>query len=213
MVDRIVQQIDPAPKLGEGPRMFSSFLAENNVVLLGDPGAGKSYLFEHFSVLNGASKVSAREFLTTDAEYFVNNDELFIDALDEKRAGRGDQDSIDSIITKLWKVKPKKMRIACRAQDWLGETDLAAFKRYFSTFGGHVVLHLEPLSIAEQIAFLKSKEIHDPHTFRDTAIDKGLKELLGNPQNLQMLVELVKTSSWPSNRYELFERSADIKPE
>jgi predicted NACHT family NTPase len=48
-MDRIVRQIRPIPSKDDADQTgpFSSFSDKANIVLLGDPGAGKSHTFEH----------------------------------------------------------------------------------------------------------------------------------------------------------------------
>jgi hypothetical protein len=65
---------------------------------------------------------------------------LFIDGLDEKRAGRGDRDTLDALVTKLFEVTPSRTRISCRGADWLGESDRAALSPCFNQQRGHIVL-------------------------------------------------------------------------
>jgi hypothetical protein len=40
---------------------------------------------------------------------------LFIDGLDEKRAGRSDRETVDALVEKLFAVRPGNVRISCRA--------------------------------------------------------------------------------------------------
>jgi predicted NACHT family NTPase len=121
-----VRQTNVAPDSLEDakPRLFSEFADRSNLVLLGDPGAGKTHLFREAAAEN-ARLLKVRSFLVTPA-HMLAGQTLFIDGLDEKRAGRGDRDTIDAIVEKLFEVSPSKVRISCRAADWLGETDLAA---------------------------------------------------------------------------------------
>jgi predicted NACHT family NTPase len=139
MTDRQVTQIERVTKDAENPlRRFSEFADYPNIVVLGDPGAGKSHLFEHAAKTAGGEFLSARAFLNIPR---VDSDSaLFIDALDERRSGRGDQDTIDKVVQKLFATNAARVRISCRAADWLGATDLAAFRPYFDTHGGAIVL-------------------------------------------------------------------------
>lgn len=210
MSDRLVRKVSPAPEPGELPKPFSAYLKCPNMVLLGDPGAGKSHLLHHFATVGGGARLQARDFLNLDIVSLSASKALFIDALDEKRAGRGDQSTIDAIVSKLCIVKPNQVRIACRAADWLGETDLAAFQAYFDRAGGSVVLSLEPLSDDECLIVLKERGVAEPEKFLDEAKRRGLEELLTNPQNLIMLSDVVQKGSWPKSRTELFRKSVDL---
>lgn len=211
MSDRLVKKISPYPEPGEQPKPFSEYLKHPNLVLLGDPGAGKTHLFQHFTTAEEGYLLRARDFLNLDAGSLSGNKILFIDALDEKRAGRGDQNTVDAIVSKLCQLKPIQARIACRAADWLGETDLAAFQAYFDRAGDGFVLSLEPLSEQERLAVLCERGIAEPEAFLDEARWRGLEELLTNPQNLIMLSDVVqKKRGWPTSRTELFKETVDL---
>src|SRR6185312_13717598 len=111
---------------------------------------------------------------------------------------------------RLWELQPQKVRINCREADWLGESDLATFRSYFDRQGGLTVLRLEPLTSAEQLAVLAVHGCTEPTQFIDEATRRGLEPLLGNPQNLVMLIDVVSKRRWPQNRGELFRSAADL---
>jgi hypothetical protein len=210
LTDRYVHELGSKPLIGDGTNPFSSYQAFPNIVLLGDPGAGKTHLFNEFSQLQLGKFLPARSFLNVGTEALRGKDILFIDALDERRSDRGDNNATDEIVKKLLQVNPRQVRISCRAADWLGETDLVGFKDYFDGSGGYVVLNLQPLSQAEQVAILRISGIEDADEFLAHAEIKGLSELLGNPQNLKMLAEVVSKWGWPTTRSELFEQAIEV---
>ena len=144
LMSRIVRQLNAAPDGQEEgkPRPFSDFADYPNIVLLGDPGAGKTYLFKKAAAEEGARLIKARAFLVTPPNS-LSGQSLYIDGLDEKRAGRGDRDTVDDLVEKLFAVNPPRVRISCRAADWLGESDLASFRPYFEQRGDPPVLLLE----------------------------------------------------------------------
>jgi len=182
---------------------FLDYAGTANVVLLGDPGAGKSHLFEEVAQAVKTNVLSARAFLNMPPG--PAGAVLFIDGLDERRAGRSDQATIDLIVQKLFTVNAARVRLACREHDWLGGTDLAAFHPYFAQSGGHVVLALEPLTEAEQRDVLQKTGVTDPGQFIKDAEGRGLSQFLINPQNLIMLAEVVLKMDWPATRWELLE--------
>ena len=178
MTDRNVRQITPSPQGGEDQQSlpFSTFSEKENIVLLGDPGAGKSYLFRESSEEVGGRCLTARAFLNIPA--FLPDAILFIDGLDERRAGRSDRGTVDAIVQKLFAAAPAKVRISCRAVDWLGESDLAAFQPYFERSGDAVVLNLECLSPEEQRAVLAAQGMTaaDADAFIQEAEARGLAD-------------------------------------
>lgn len=87
---------------------------------------------------------------------------------------------------------------------------MVAFKDYFDDSGGYVVLNLRPLSQAEQVVILRTSGIEDTKAFLAHAESKGLSEILGNPQNLKMLAEVVSKGGWPSTRSGLFEQAIEV---
>ena len=191
--NRRVRQLVPQPKSedAEPQPIFSAFADQANIVLLGDPGAGKTHLFRSSAETTGGNFLRVRDFLNVPA--VPAGVTLFIDALDEKRSGRGDDDAVDQIVRKLFASSPYKVRISCREHDWLGESDLAAFRPYFDQRGGCVVLSLQPLSTEEQAAILRTHGILDTTNFMNEVIQRGLEEFLVNPQNLIMLAEVVRS--------------------
>jgi predicted NACHT family NTPase len=137
---------------------------------------------------------------------------LFIDGLDEQRSGRGDRSTVDELVAKLFAVDPPKVRISCRAADWLGESDIAALHPFFEQRGEAFVLHLESLSRPEQVTVLAGQGVgaDAAEAFLSQAEERGLGDFLENPQNLIMLWRAVQTGSWPATRKELFDLSTKL---
>jgi predicted NACHT family NTPase len=207
-MDRKVRQINAKAGTSEEEKLrpFSAYSASPNLVLLGDPGAGKTHLFKEAAAAGGGQWLTARAFLVTPSDRLSGQD-LFIDGLDEKRSGRGDRDTVDATVEKLFAVNPRKVRISCRAADWLGESDLKALRPYFEPSGDPPVVLLEKLSREEQRAVLTTQGIEPEQadTFLAQAEERGLGDFLENPQNLIMLWRTVQGGTWPNTRRELFE--------
>ncbi len=108
MSDRFVCQIDPRPKAEVvTPKRISDYAGTANVVLLGDPGAGKSHLFEELAQAVMTNVLSARAFLNMPPG--PAGAVLFIDGLDERRAGRSDQATIDLIVLRACGLRAVSM--------------------------------------------------------------------------------------------------------
>jgi hypothetical protein len=211
-MDRTVRKIDSTPPRGQQDelRPFSAYEEVLNIVLLGDPGAGKTHTFRESAAQCGCRFVTARTFLVSPATKFDGT--LFIDGLDEKRAGRSDRDTVDNLVEKLFAVEPRRVRISCRAADWLGDSDLAALRPYFEQSGDPIVLQLSRLSADEQSMVLQAEGLStdEADAFLREATERALDDFLENPQNLIMLQRAVRTGTWPATRKELFQLSTQL---
>lgn len=210
MTDRHVKLISSTRDREETlkPPLFSDFQVERNIVLLGNPGAGKTHLFNASARQVTAEFRTVRAFLNSPEEW--NDKVLFVDALDERRAGRADDNIIDELVRKLFASPPLKLRISCREQDWLGESDLEAFRPYFDKNGGAAVLSLLALTKDEQRAVLLQHGLTDIDGFLEEANLRDLAEFLHNPQNLRMLATVVASGHWPATRSQLFALSTEL---
>ncbi len=211
MIQRQVQQIHPkvADERFGASMPFSAYLEQPNIVLLGDPGAGKTHLFKTTALQTNGRFMTVRQFLNVPADWA--NDTIFIDALDERRAGRGDDSVIDALVQKLFANPPDRVRISCRDRDWLGESDLEAFQPYFGSHGGAVVVTLRALTPEDQREILSHERTLDVESFLSVANERGMEEFLHNPQNLLMLADVVEShGDWPSTRVDLFKKSTAL---
>ena len=192
-------------------RPLESFRDESAYVLLGDPGSGKSTSFntEHEALEGGGCFVTARDFLTFDVQAHPEWRErtLFIDGLDEVRAGVADpRPPFDGIRGKLDQLGRPRFRLSCREADWLGANDRSNLKHVAP--GGRVaVLRLDPLT-DEKIARILNFHpgVQDAEEFMAAAGEKGVAEFLGNPLTLDLLAKAVGgAGAWPTSHLELFE--------
>jgi hypothetical protein len=176
-------------------------------VLLGEPGAGKSTLFEaEAKNTHDGLCISARDFIALDREEWRDKT-LFIDGLDEARAGNDNaRTPLDAIRGKLNKLGCKRFRISCRAADWPGSLDTKDIKQV-SPDQKISVLHLNPLSSDDIKQILrKDSRIPDGKDFIEKAEQFGLTGLLENPQTLDMLIAAIKGGQqWPTSKLEVYD--------
>ena len=175
-------------------------------VLLGPPGSGKTRAFQREAKCTGAHYVTARNFLTFDDKPEWHDTTLFIDALDEKRAGSADgRTPLDSIRAKLYTLGRPRFRLSCRDADWFGANDRDRLAEVSSA--NHIkVLRLDPLSEASITEMLRHEPgVDDEEEFVATAQRRGVDSLLAYPQSLKMLARAVAGTSWPKTRTQTFE--------
>ncbi|NJA08093.1 hypothetical protein HC024_20495 [Methylococcaceae bacterium WWC4] len=179
-------------------------------VLLGEPGAGKSTLFEEEATLTGGRCISARDFIDLDNDDWRNKT-LFIDGLDEARAGKDDaRTPLGAIRGKLNKLGCKRFRISCREADWLGDFDNKDLAKV-SPSQEIVQLYLNPLnSVDVKTILTNDKRVGDTDSFIEKAERIGLSGLLENPQTLDMLIEVVKGGvDWPKTKQQVYRLASE----
>ncbi len=180
-------------------------------VLLGDPGMGKSTAFHEEVAALGAQGqfVTARDLATLHAGSHPEwkGKTLFIDGLDEIRAGQADpRMPLDRIRSTLEKLGNPCFRLSCRPADWLtnDQQNLAAI----SPSGEVTVLSLDPLNRQQVAELLKAdSNVPDVPNFVKEAEARGMEGLLHNPQSLYLLARAVHDGEWPGGRKETFEKA------
>lgn len=173
-------------------------------VLLGEPGAGKSAVFEMEAKETAGVCISIAKFLSDDPDPDWQGKTLFLDGLDETRASGGDSNILLKVRAHLRKLGKPNFRIACRATDWFGSTDSQAVSDISQD--GHLgVFVLEPLCPDEIQEILRHNHgITDPEDFVNQASDRGIDGLLSNPQTLRLLAEAIRDGQWPQTREETY---------
>lgn len=190
-------------------RPLAEWRAVGAYVLLGDPGAGKSWSFESESAACNGLAVFARDIVDNVAPAKVGDRIVFIDALDEVRAGASDGKAAFGAIREwLHRVGRPRFRLSCREADWLGESDQLALARVAP--GEQVeVLHLDPLERDDVFAVLRDRaaEVPDPDAFWRKAEQLSLTGLFGNPLLLDLTIKAVAADGgdWPSTRKGIYE--------
>ena len=189
-------------------RFLEEFRNTDAYVLLGPPGAGKTTVFKQEADCPKARRVTARDFITFDDRPEWHNTTLFIDGLDEKRAGSLDgRTPLDGIRKKLDRLGRPRFRLSCREADWFGTNDRDKLKAV-SRNGQVTVLRLDPLTDENIHKILRDNlKVDEPEKFVREAHQKGLKTLLTNPQSLKMLANAVAGAGghWPETRIQTFD--------
>ena len=212
-LDRAVRRLESNGRWSD-PVPLSTYRDAPAYVLLGDPGAGKSTAFGREQRATPRSEpVTARDFRTIYGDPLSpQTGTLFIDGLDEARAGGGDpRGPFDQIRRRLMQLTPKRVRLSCRELDWLGDNDRMNLSKVVP--GGEViVLRLEPLHAEEQRLIIGADpRIANPNAFMLEAADRGVDSLLTNAQTLALLVRVVaQNGAFPEGRTETFEQACRL---
>lgn len=192
------------------PKPLSAYRSVQAYVLLGDPGSGKTTAFDTECKKLGekAKFIRARDFLVYEsAPHELRGRTLFIDGLDEVRAGASDiQSPFDRIRGLLIRLGRPSFRISCREADWLGENDRQKLE-LVAKDSTVVALRLDPLTPVDVENILReSLAVTDPEVFVEQAHERGVDGLLLNPKGLELLAKAVhQGEQWPSSRIETFE--------
>ena len=211
LVPRRARQVeDPGMSLTEPkPEDLHAFRELPAWVLLAEPGAGKSTAFEAEAATTGGKYLRIADFIDTDLDEDWRGKTLFLDGLDEIRAGSGGGSALRRARNQLKRLGYPSFRIACRAADWYGSTDTEDLKSAPAD-GRIVVLQLEPLSAEDILTLLRDNHgVADPHAFVEKAEQLGVQGLLDNPQTLDLLAQATRSedglaTQWPETREETF---------
>ena len=194
-------------------RPLEAFRDAPAYVLLGDPGAGKTTAFEAECEALGEKAyfrvITADEFLTYDVSDLPpewQEKTLFIDGLDEVRAGAQGESAFREIRKLLRALSKPRFRLSCRQADWLGTYDQERLESV-SPDSKVTALRLDPLTDSDVEKILNARaDIPDAHAFITIAKEKGVDGLLANPLSLDMLAKAVAGGrNWPESRKETFE--------
>ena len=193
------------------PRFLEAFRDTPAYVLLGDPGSGKTTAFfevECKALGEQACPITARDFLTFDPQEHPEwrDKTLFIDGLDEVRAGASDaRTPFDAIRERLDALERPRFRLSCREADWLAANDRKHLEAA-SPDAKVTVLRLNPLTDSDIEQLLKDNpRVDDAKAFMEEANRRGIGDLLRNPQTLDLLARAVAGGDWPESRKETFE--------
>ncbi|WP_267320982.1 NACHT domain-containing protein [Aminobacter sp. MET-1] len=173
------------------------------VVLLGEPGLGKSTALRYEAAAEGGEVFTCREAM--NGAPLPVGETMYLDALDEYRTGENGKDKLLQLANTLSSNKNRRWRLTCRAEDWRDAADLAAMRRAADN-GEIIVARLLPLDNGEARAVLTALGATDPRSFVVEARNRGAEAFLESPLSLRLLHSVVVAEGiWPRSRFELFE--------
>ena len=194
-------------------KKLADFRSAHAYVLLGEAGSGKTTMFvDESGDGDGNCYVTARHFIRRDLGSHPEwkRKTLFIDGLDEQRAGGGDpREPLDKILRRIEQLGRLRFRLSCREESWLGRSDLRELSSVANGEEVHL-LRLDPLSRDGTREILASLGIRERDDFLWNASERGLDAFLRNPLLLGMLARAVDPESaepWPDTQLATFERA------
>lgn len=157
--------------------------ASRFIVVLAEPGAGKTRLMESLAQQLGASLVTANRFSHTGAQ--ANGSPLLLDAYDE--LAKIDASGIYKMLAAAHAASPTNLVISSRSSEWDNAAN-SAFKEFFGA--SPLVARLSEFTQDEQQKIL---EHHSPKedfsAFQAEVARFDLEALLPNPQFLTLFAD------------------------
>lgn len=132
---------------------------------------------------------------------------MFIDGLDEVRAGRQDvRELLDCILDCLDRLDRPPARLSCRSAAWLATNDAEAIRD--TGYKHPLILQLDPLTEEDVRKILGHRWGKASYGFFEEAHRRGVQGLLDNPLSLEMLMKAMGDGrEWPQSRVETFDRA------
>lgn len=182
------------------------------IVILGDPGLGKTELTKELERRFGFRRITGGAFYRAQnlARLIISGQsKLIIDGLDEITSSSG-ASAIDEVLRKLSEIGNPNFILSCRSADWQGSTDRYKIAEDYGL--EPVTLHLEPFTHEDARTFLNT---YSSAIVADRVLDQldtqDLSEFYVNPLTLMLLAELVKAGQeLPRGRADLFERASQL---
>ncbi|PSE87979.1 hypothetical protein C7G75_18615 [Acinetobacter nosocomialis] len=160
------------------------------IIILAEPGAGKTSLLESFSEQLNAKKNTANVFLKKSI--LEKKSALIIDALDE--LVRVDQSAIYELLGKAADIAPSTLILSSRSSEW--EQAYSYQIKEFFEFEPEI-FRLYPFSESEQQEIFENyKPDEDFEKFQQEINKYNLNPLLPNPQFLKLLADAYIQSNY-----------------
>ena len=181
------------------------------VIILGDPGLGKSVLAQALGNAPRHHYVRAGTFVrSARPKSFLNpGDRLVIDGLDEV-ASTAIGGGVEAVLTQLSKIGNPPFILSSREADWRGAADRIKIEDDYP--GKPVLLHLQPFDRDDACAFLAQ---NFPTVDADAVLThlaaRGLEGIYKNPLTLKLMGEVADgDGALPNSRAQLFGRACQV---
>ena len=181
------------------------------VIILGDPGLGKSVLTDTLGALPNMRKVRAGTFIrTARPETLIGAGErIIVDGLDEI-ASASPGGGVHVVLSKLSEMDYPPIILSCREADWRGAADRIKISDDYGA--DPVLLHLQPFDWDDALAFLENRfPSLDPHRLLEHLAHRGLDGVYQNPLTLRLFAEVAhQQESLPDSRAEILKGACAV---
>ncbi|MDE0241045.1 MAG: hypothetical protein OXQ84_12770 [bacterium] len=181
------------------------------VVILGDPGLGKTVLTQWLGEQPGMKFVRAGAFVraANPSNSVAGTERIVVDGLDEI-ASAAPGGAVDAVLKQLSAIGNPPFVLSCRAADWLGTADRVKIGDDYGT--APVLLHLRPFTEDDARAFLSEEfPAIDSAEVLEHLARCGIESLYENPLTLRMLGEVAQDDGpLPETRAHLFGRACRV---
>jgi hypothetical protein len=207
-LDRHLVRDDPRPEDSKVIEQSDIPPLDKPIVILGDPGMGKSILTQALGRLDGYRYVRAATLVrNANPEKMLGEGQcLVIDGLDEV-ASATVSGGVDAVLTQLSKMGYPPFILSSREVDWRGATDRIKIEDDY----GHAatLLHLLPFDADNATIYLACNfpTVDTAEILRHLA-ERGLDDIYKNPLTLRLIGEVAASeNTLPNSRAELLERA------
>lgn len=176
------------------------------IVILGDPGIGKTWLMEMLGAQDGHEFIRATSLLRQPDGRSFGNSRLVIDGLDEV-AAINEGDPLHNVLTKLIACGKPPFILSCRSAEWKGVSAKIDIEDEYGVVPHD--LNLELLDEDEAVAALERRADRDKaREAVFTLKQAGLSEFFRNPLYLDFVAAIINANgALPNTRAELYERA------
>ena len=181
------------------------------VVILGDPGLGKSVLAQSLEAQPHMKYCRAGKFVRADRpeSLIAQGERVIVDGLDEIVSSTPGG-AVDSVLRQLSRMGSPPFILTCREADWKGAADRIQIEDDYGS--APVLLHLQPFSRDDARLFLSNEfSAIEAANIVDYLASRGLDGIYRNPLTLGLLGEVaLKTGVRPERRAELLEHACSV---
>lgn len=184
------------------------FALDAPLIVLGEPGAGKSELVRQYAEKSGSRIYNASSIDIFPLIEILNFPaKTIIDGIDEITAYEsGAFSSIPKLLAKLNDHDAPSFVLTCRAADWQDAVNTRIIRDRWQQ--KPVVGRILPLDKREVVSFVNANgNGQNGEEFFQEAQRRDVVDLLKNPQNLILLLKAIQNDGWPDTRLKLYENA------